>query len=42
VGEPVVAPTGAPRLGADTDDVLGTLLGIEQAELEILRTQGIV
>jgi crotonobetainyl-CoA:carnitine CoA-transferase CaiB-like acyl-CoA transferase len=42
VGEPVVAPTGAPRLGEDTDEVLGTLLGVEPTELEILRTQGIV
>jgi crotonobetainyl-CoA:carnitine CoA-transferase CaiB-like acyl-CoA transferase len=42
VGEPSAAPTGAPKLGEHTDDVLGTLLGIEHTELEILRTQGIV
>ena len=42
VGEQVVAPSGAPRLGEHTDEVLGTLLGVEHTELEILRTQGIV
>jgi crotonobetainyl-CoA:carnitine CoA-transferase CaiB-like acyl-CoA transferase len=42
VGEPVAAPAGAPRLGEHTDDVLGTLLGLEPTELEVLRTQGIV
>jgi formyl-CoA transferase len=42
VGEPVAAPAGAPRLGEHTDDVLGTLLGLEHAELEVLRTQGVV
>jgi crotonobetainyl-CoA:carnitine CoA-transferase CaiB-like acyl-CoA transferase len=42
VGEPVTAPAGAPKLGEHTDDVLGTLLGLEHTELEVLRTQGIV
>jgi crotonobetainyl-CoA:carnitine CoA-transferase CaiB-like acyl-CoA transferase len=42
VGEPAAAPAGAPKLGEHTDDVLGTLLGLEPTELEVLRTQGIV
>jgi crotonobetainyl-CoA:carnitine CoA-transferase CaiB-like acyl-CoA transferase len=42
VGERVAAPSGAPRLGEHTDEVLGTLLGLEHTELEVLRTQGVL
>ena len=42
VGEPVVTPTGAPRLGEDTNDVLGTLVGLERAEIDALRERGVV
>jgi crotonobetainyl-CoA:carnitine CoA-transferase CaiB-like acyl-CoA transferase len=41
VGEPVVPPAGAPRLGEHTDDVLGTLLGLEADELASLHDRGI-
>jgi crotonobetainyl-CoA:carnitine CoA-transferase CaiB-like acyl-CoA transferase len=41
VGEPLHAPTGAPRLGADTDDVLASL-GFSTAEISALRAQGVV
>jgi crotonobetainyl-CoA:carnitine CoA-transferase CaiB-like acyl-CoA transferase len=42
VGEPQEAPTGAPRLGEHTDDVLATLIGLEPSELASLRERGIV
>jgi crotonobetainyl-CoA:carnitine CoA-transferase CaiB-like acyl-CoA transferase len=41
VGEPAVVPSGAPRLGQDTDDVLGTLLGLDADALASLRDKGI-
>jgi len=40
-GEPVVAPAGAPRLGAHTDEVLGAL-GVDASELAALREKGVV
>lgn len=40
-GEPVVAPSGAPRLGAHTDEVL-TSLGLTDGEIGDLRSRGIV
>ena len=42
VGEDVHVPTGAPRLGEHTDEVLGTLLGISAAEIDALRESGVV
>ena len=42
VGETPVAPAGAPRLGEHTDEVLSTLLGLSSAEIDALRTKGIV
>ena len=41
VGEPVPVPTGAPRLGADTDAVL-TELGLDTDAIAALRTGGII
>jgi crotonobetainyl-CoA:carnitine CoA-transferase CaiB-like acyl-CoA transferase len=41
-GEPPVAPTGAPRLGEHTREVLGSLLGLDDAELDRLHEEGIV
>ncbi len=35
-GQPAVAPTGAPRLGQHTRQVLGDLLGLGDAELDRL------
>jgi crotonobetainyl-CoA:carnitine CoA-transferase CaiB-like acyl-CoA transferase len=42
VGEPVVAPTGAPRLGEHTREVLSTALGIGEDELDRLAKEGVV
>jgi crotonobetainyl-CoA:carnitine CoA-transferase CaiB-like acyl-CoA transferase len=42
VGEPVVAPTGAPRLGAHTREVLGELPGVDDALLDRLATEGVI
>jgi crotonobetainyl-CoA:carnitine CoA-transferase CaiB-like acyl-CoA transferase len=42
VGEPAHVPTGAPRLGEHTDDVLATLIGIEPTEITALRARGVV
>ncbi len=42
VGETPVAPTGAPRLGEHTDEVLSTLLGLSTADVDALRAKGIV
>tara|TARA_B100000315_G_scaffold123899_1_gene113900 strand:- start:6557 stop:7765 length:1209 start_codon:yes stop_codon:yes gene_type:complete len=39
---PARAGQAPPLLGADTDNVLTELLGIDQAEIESLRSQGIV
>jgi crotonobetainyl-CoA:carnitine CoA-transferase CaiB-like acyl-CoA transferase len=41
VGEPVGAPAGAPRLGEHTDEVLGTLLGLDRDALASLHDRGI-
>jgi crotonobetainyl-CoA:carnitine CoA-transferase CaiB-like acyl-CoA transferase len=42
VGTPIVAPTGAPRLGEHTREVLGTLLGLGDAQLDDLASDGVV
>ena len=42
VGEPVVAPSGAPRLGAHTREVLTTLSGVDDAMLDELESQGVI
>ena len=42
VGETPNAPTGAPRLGEHTDEVLSTLLELSTAEIDALRTKGVV
>jgi crotonobetainyl-CoA:carnitine CoA-transferase CaiB-like acyl-CoA transferase len=42
VGAPLEAPTGAPRLGEDTDAVLTELVGVDPTELDALRDRGIV
>ncbi|MFO1537857.1 MAG: CaiB/BaiF CoA transferase family protein [Actinomycetota bacterium] len=42
VGEPVVAPSGAPRLGEHTDEVLGDLLGLTPQEIARLHEERIV
>jgi crotonobetainyl-CoA:carnitine CoA-transferase CaiB-like acyl-CoA transferase len=42
VGEPVPVPTGAPRLGAHTDDVLSELLGLDAAELARLHEEAVI
>ncbi len=41
VGEPVVAPTGAPRLGEHTREVLGSI-GVSDDELDALSAEGVV
>jgi crotonobetainyl-CoA:carnitine CoA-transferase CaiB-like acyl-CoA transferase len=41
VGQPVVAPAGAPRLGAHTDDVLRSI-GVSDDELATLHSDGVV
>ena len=41
-GQDPETPTGAPRLGADTDDVLGSVLGLDRSELDRLRAEGII
>ncbi len=41
LGEPPSAPTGAPRLGADTRAVLGDL-GLTPAQLDDLAAQGVI
>ncbi len=35
-------PAGAPRLGEHTDDVLGELLGLSEARLAALRSDGVI
>jgi crotonobetainyl-CoA:carnitine CoA-transferase CaiB-like acyl-CoA transferase len=42
VGEVPDAPAGAPRLGEHTDAVLSELLGLSPADVDALRTKGIV
>ena len=42
VGEEPARPTGAPRLGEHTDEVLGGLLGLSSDDLDRLRTDGVI
>jgi len=42
VGEPVAAPSGAPRLGEHTREVLGDVLGLDATELDRLAAEGVV
>jgi len=42
VGAPVPVPTGAPRLGEHTDDVLSELLGLDAAELARLHEEAVI
>jgi crotonobetainyl-CoA:carnitine CoA-transferase CaiB-like acyl-CoA transferase len=42
VDEPVTVPSGAPRLGEHTDEILGGLLGVDSDELTRLRSEGVV
>jgi crotonobetainyl-CoA:carnitine CoA-transferase CaiB-like acyl-CoA transferase len=42
VGQPVPVPTGAPRLGQHTDEILTGLLGLTAPDLEALRTAGTI
>jgi crotonobetainyl-CoA:carnitine CoA-transferase CaiB-like acyl-CoA transferase len=41
VGEPPTVPTGAPKLGEHTRQVLGELLGLDDAELDRLAREGV-
>ncbi len=41
-GEPPAAPSGAPRLGADTREVLGDELGLSTGELDALAADGVI
>jgi crotonobetainyl-CoA:carnitine CoA-transferase CaiB-like acyl-CoA transferase len=41
-GEPPAAPSGAPRLGADTRRVLGDELGLSAGELDALAADGVI
>ena len=41
-GQDHEAPTGAPRLGADTDAVLTSVLGLDSAEISRLRSEEII
>jgi len=42
VGEPAVVPSGAPRLGAHTREVLSELDGVDDARLDALAEQGVI
>jgi crotonobetainyl-CoA:carnitine CoA-transferase CaiB-like acyl-CoA transferase len=42
VGEPLPVPSGAPRLGAHTDEVLTELLGLSPADIAALRAAGTI
>ena len=42
VGDPVAAPSGAPRLGAHTREVLTELPGVDDALLDRLATEGVI
>jgi len=42
VGEPLIAPTGAPRLGEHTRAVLEALLGLDDAACAALEDEGVV
>ena len=41
-GEQPAAPSGAPRLGADTREVLGDVLGVSTGELDALAADGVI
>jgi hypothetical protein len=41
-GEEPAAPSGAPRLGADTREVLATALGLSDTELDALAADGVI
>jgi crotonobetainyl-CoA:carnitine CoA-transferase CaiB-like acyl-CoA transferase len=41
-GETPVAPSGAPRLGEHTGEVLGDVLGLSDTELDALRSDGVI
>src|SRR4051794_33493494 len=41
-GEPPAAPSGAPRLGAHTREVLGDVLGLSGGELDALAADGVI
>jgi crotonobetainyl-CoA:carnitine CoA-transferase CaiB-like acyl-CoA transferase len=41
-GEQPAAPSGAPRLGADTRQVLGDELGVSTGELDVLAADGVI
>ncbi|HMK63645.1 MAG TPA: CoA transferase [Acidimicrobiales bacterium] len=42
VGEERAVPSGAPRLGADNDEVWCTMAGLERAELDELEAKGVI
>ena len=42
MGETPATPTGAPRLGEHTDEVLSSVLGLSGTELDALRADGII
>jgi crotonobetainyl-CoA:carnitine CoA-transferase CaiB-like acyl-CoA transferase len=42
VGETGVTPVGAPRLGADNDEVWCDMVGLTADELASLQTQGVI
>ncbi len=42
VDEPSVVPTGAPRLGEHTREVLGGLLGLADEELDALAAERVI
>jgi crotonobetainyl-CoA:carnitine CoA-transferase CaiB-like acyl-CoA transferase len=42
VGQPVIAPSGAPRLGEHTQEVLDSLLGVDAEAFDALAAAGIV
>jgi crotonobetainyl-CoA:carnitine CoA-transferase CaiB-like acyl-CoA transferase len=41
-GETPTAPSGAPRLGEHTREVLGSALGLSEAQLEALESDGVI
>ena len=42
VGETPTAPSGAPRLGEHTEEVLSALLQLSTADIDALRAKGVV
>jgi succinyl-CoA---D-citramalate CoA-transferase len=41
-GETPAAPSGAPRLGQHTREVLAEALGMSSEELDVLRSDGVI